>query len=129
MRGRAGSAERTATMLDPVIATSFTILGTTTAGRAFRPSDWAERLCGVMAQFRPPGMAHDRVSYSPYVMPGLQSGVKTVRVDARIYAVEPKAYHFLRGFAADNALQVVEQTTGAGGTDPSADTRRVDATV
>ena len=31
------------------------IQGLTHAGRTFRPSDWAERLAGVMAQFRPAG--------------------------------------------------------------------------
>lgn len=100
-------------MPESAAASSFTILGTTKAGRAFRPSDWAERLCGIMSQFRPVGMAHDRVSYSPYVMPGQLQGVKTVRVDARIHAIEPMAYHFLRSFAGDNDLQVIEQGSGA----------------
>ena len=31
------------------------ILGVTQDGRTFRPSDWAERLAGVMSQFRPGG--------------------------------------------------------------------------
>ncbi|MEY4695308.1 MAG: hypothetical protein RLZZ95_1757, partial [Pseudomonadota bacterium] len=29
------------------------ILGLTLDGKTFRPSDWAERLAGVMSQFRP----------------------------------------------------------------------------
>ena len=33
------------------------IRGITREGRTFRPSDWAERLAGVMAQFRPGGAA------------------------------------------------------------------------
>jgi hypothetical protein len=31
------------------------ILGVTLEGKTFRPSDWAERLAGVMSQFRPGG--------------------------------------------------------------------------
>ena len=30
---------------------AFMIIGRTRAGKTFRPSDWAERLCGVMAGF------------------------------------------------------------------------------
>jgi len=33
------------------------IQGMTRDGRRFRPSDWAERLAGVMSQFRPGGAA------------------------------------------------------------------------
>ena len=48
-------------------STTFIIVGLTREGRKFRPSDWAERLCGVMSAF---GADH-RMSYSPYVRPGL----------------------------------------------------------
>lgn len=82
---------------------SFTIVGLTSAGRKFRPSDWADRLCGIMSAF---GTDH-RMTYSPYVRPGTtEDGNKTVIVDARIYDVEPLAYHFLVNFAKDNDLQV-----------------------
>jgi hypothetical protein len=33
----------------------FLIVGVTSSGKAFRPSDWSERLAGVMACFQPPG--------------------------------------------------------------------------
>jgi hypothetical protein len=80
----------------------FVIIGLTRAGKPFRPSDWAERLAGVMSQFGgvPP------VRYSPYCYPVVSDGVKCVVVDARIRALEPLAYNFLVGFAADNELQV-----------------------
>lgn len=97
-------------MIEPPVVKSFVILGVTKAGRAFRPSDWAERLCGVMAGFRPPGSAgaQAHLSYSPYVMPGLHNGVKSVTVDARLHALEPLAYKFVTNFALDNDLQVIE---------------------
>jgi hypothetical protein len=89
---------------------SFVIVGTTRQGRAFRPSDWAERLAGVMSSFRPPGGgAQAHLTYSPFVTPGMHDGHKCVRVDARLHALEPMAYKFLRGFAADNELQVIDQ--------------------
>jgi hypothetical protein len=36
----------------------FVIVGTTLDGSAFRPRDWAERLCGVMAAFGGDPMAY-----------------------------------------------------------------------
>ncbi len=87
---------------------SFLILGVTRSGRPFRPSDWADRLAGVMAPYRPgSGGPQAHLAYSPYVMPGLHEGVRCVRVDARVHALEPMAYHFLVSFARDNDLQVV----------------------
>lgn len=82
---------------------SFTIIGITKDGRTFRPSDWADRLCGVMSSFG----AQRKMHYSPYVRPGCWiSGEKCVFVDAGLYALEPLAYNFLVNFAKDNDLQV-----------------------
>jgi hypothetical protein len=92
-------------------ADEFIILGVTSKGRQFRPSDWAERLCGVMSCFRPPGSgggqdAHLR--YSPYVHPTIVDGVKGVVVSNALKSLEPLAYHFVVSFAKDNDLQVVD---------------------
>lgn len=84
------------------IAENFVIVGVTQAGRKFRPSDWAERLCGVMSAFG----SERRMTYSPYVQPGNLCGEKCVFVDGRIHDVEPMAYSFLVTFARDNELQV-----------------------
>ena len=82
---------------------SFVIVGVTRAGKRFRPSDWADRLCGIMSAF---GSDH-RMMYSPFVQPGTNDqGDKTVSVNARLYEVEPLAYKFLQNFAADNDLQI-----------------------
>jgi len=86
----------------PVETNEFVIIGLTVSGERFRPSDWAERLCGVMSQFG----ADQRMRYSPYVQPLTIGGVKCVVVDARLQEVEPLGYQFLRGFARDNELQV-----------------------
>jgi hypothetical protein len=79
----------------------FVIQGVTLEGRPFRPSDWAERLCGIMAAF---GGDH-RMQYSPYVHPVTASGVRCVVVDARLEEIEPMAYRFLVSFARDNELK------------------------
>lgn len=80
------------------------ILGLTKAGRPFRPSDWAERLSGVMSTF---GTDH-RMSYSPYVRPTTVDGVKCVIVDKKLQDVEPRAFNFLMAFARENDLQIQE---------------------
>jgi len=80
----------------------FVILGLTLEGKPFRPSDWAERLCGVLAAF---GNDH-RMQYSPFVHPVTANGVRCVVVDLRLEELEPMAYRFLVSFAKDNELQV-----------------------
>jgi hypothetical protein len=84
------------------VAENFVIVGLTPDGRKFRPSDWAERLCGVMSAFG----SERRMTYSPYVQPGDTEGTKCVFVDGRINDVEPMAYTFLVNFAHDNELKV-----------------------
>ena len=58
--------------------TRIVIQGVTSNGRAFRPSDWAERLCGIMSTF---GGDH-QMRYSPHVRPVMMDGVRCVVGDA-----------------------------------------------
>lgn len=85
------------------------IHGLTTEGQRFRPSDWAERLAGVMSQFRPAGSMGGHLTYSPYIVPMLVDGVRCVVVDTRLRELEPLAWKFVCDFAADNHLQTSEQ--------------------
>jgi len=97
-------------MDDPRRARSFTIIGATSKGRTFRPSDWSDRLCGVMSSFG----SQRKMRYSPYVRPGCWiTGEKCVFVDARLYELEPLAYNFLMHFARDNDLRVDYETGAA----------------
>ena len=89
---------------------SFIIVGVTTAGRKFRPSDWAERLCGVLSVFG----AEKRMRYSPYVAPRTYRGEKAVHVDGRLYEIEPMAYRFVLHFAEDNDLQLIREEAAPG---------------
>jgi hypothetical protein len=86
-------------------AASFIIVGLTRSGKKFRPSDWAERLCGVMSAFG----AEKRMKYSPYVSPCTFDGEKSVLIDSHLNDLEPMAYKFMLNFANDNDLQIVEQ--------------------
>ena len=106
---------------------SFHILGLTRDQRVFRPSDWAERLAGIMAQFRDDqGSPRDRAvsmasgpstAYSSLVLPvfvvhpghaqansGQVASLRAVLVSGRLYSVEPLAYEFLQQFAIDDDL-------------------------
>lgn len=91
----------------------FVILGLTCEGRTFRPSDWAERLAGAMSSFRPGGSkagpgAH--IGYSPYCVPQVIDGVRSVIVDEALRDLEPMAWDFVTNFAQDNNLQMREVT-------------------
>ncbi|HEX2531014.1 MAG TPA: DUF3579 domain-containing protein [Burkholderiaceae bacterium] len=91
-------------------AREFFIQGITCDGKKFRPSDWAERLCGVMSQFQPEESRgrHAHLQYSPYVRPTVLGGVKSVVVNEELRSIEPLAYHFVLSFAKDNNLQIVD---------------------
>jgi Protein of unknown function (DUF3579) len=89
----------------------FTIHGLTQDGRPFRPSDWAERLAGAMASFRPGGARGGPgafIGYSPYCVPRSEGAVKCVVVDEALKDIEPMAWDFVMHFARDNGLTVTE---------------------
>lgn len=89
----------------------FFVHGVTSDGRTFRPSDWAERLAGVLSCYRPGGMVSGRdafIGYSPYVRPMVIGGVKCVLVDERLRDIERMAFDFVMNFAKDNDLPVYE---------------------
>ncbi len=83
------------------------ILGVTRAGKAFRPSDWAERLAGVMSQFRPGGpQPGSHLGYSPWCVPTAFGDVKCVIVNRDLKDYDVMAWDFCMNFAKDNDLQV-----------------------
>ena len=85
------------------------IQGITHDGKTFRPSDWADRLCGVMSPFRPGGpQPGSHLTYSPWCVPTVVNGVKCVVVNAALREAEPMAWDFAINFARDNDLQLVE---------------------
>ena len=80
------------------------IWGVTLGGRPFRPSDWAERLAGLVSVFG----TDQRLLYSPFVRPVTVGGVRGVVVGCALATLEPRLFAFLAGFARDNALVNVE---------------------
>ena len=83
-------------------AAEVVIQGVTESGQAFRPSDWAERLCGMMSVF-----GEDRhLSYSPFLKPVMIGGLRCVVVDLKLEATDPSVFRFLTSFARDNELKL-----------------------
>lgn len=95
-------------MVSPTAKQVF-IQGITQDGRTFRPSDWSERLAGVMSPFRPGGATPgSHLSYSPWCVPNTINGIKCVVVHVDLKEAEPMAWDFVMHFARDNRLQVAE---------------------
>jgi hypothetical protein len=97
--------------MNPAPPRQYIIKGLTLEGRTFRPSDWAERLAGAMASFRPGGGAggiSSYIGYSPYCVPQIIDGVKCVIVNEALKGLEPMAWDFVMNFARDNHLRVAE---------------------
>jgi hypothetical protein len=85
------------------------ILGINHQGKAFRPSDWAERLAGVMSQFRPGGpQPGSHLGYSPWCVPTSFGQTKCVIVHRDLRDYDVMAWDFCMNFARDNELQVSE---------------------
>lgn len=78
------------------------IRGVTSSGQTFRPSDWAERLAGVLSVFG----IDSRINYSPYLHPMNCDRLKCLVVDAKLEQVDNRAWGFIMGFARDNDLMV-----------------------
>ena len=97
-------------MPGPTTPKELIIKGVTSSGATFRPSDWAERLCGVRAAYQPDHVARRGpvLGYSPYAQPTVIGGVTAVVVDARLHDLEPRAWDFVTGFARDNDLVTMD---------------------
>lgn len=80
----------------------YVIRGETSAGRKFRPSDWADRLCSLFATMGP----NNRTCYSPHVFPVSREGLVCVVVNKAMKTDDPMAFKFLMDFARDNDLKV-----------------------
>jgi len=83
-------------------APEIVIEGITDRGEPFRPSDWAERLSGMLSVFSESG----HLEYSPYLKPIFAGGNHCVAVDRTLETVNPQAFAFLLQFAKDNRLRM-----------------------
>jgi len=80
------------------------IQGITQEGGKFRPSDWAERLCGSVATYGP----GRRIIFHPNVKLASMNGVKCVVIDGVLEQDDEMLFEFLLEFAGENNLQIVE---------------------
>ncbi|ADL55994.1 DUF3579 domain-containing protein [Gallionella capsiferriformans] len=78
------------------------ILGITSEGEVFAYPDWAERLCGMLAQ----QSDSNRISHSDYLHPMNIDGLPAVVMDARLQLADIEAYTAVCQFAKDNNLKV-----------------------
>ncbi len=83
-------------------APEIVIQGVTETGETFRPSDWAERLSGMLSVFSADGY----LAYSPFLKPIMAGGVRCVAVDRVLENRDPTAFAFLLQFARDNQLKL-----------------------
>jgi len=87
----------------------YIIHGRTQSGHVFRPSDWSDRLCSVLAHYKtnvPTRQGHHTATYSKYLMPSMVNGIRSVLLDDSIGLIEPLALNFVLNFASDNNLVI-----------------------
>ena len=83
------------------------IRGVTNQGRTFRPSDWADRLAGIVSH-----VSQDhRLNFSPAVQPVTRAGVRCVVVNQKLAALDARVFKFLMDFASENDLEIVDGRT------------------
>lgn len=90
--------------MDKEFAGEIVIRGVTSSGKTFRPSDWAERLAGIVSQVG----ADNRLNYCPNVQPVNQQGVRSIVISRDLEEVDARVYKFLMDFARENDLVVVD---------------------
>ncbi|MDQ8039480.1 MAG: DUF3579 domain-containing protein [Rickettsiella sp.] len=81
------------------------IEGITESGEKFRPSDWAERMCGCLASFN-----NRRIAYSPQLRPIVdsESHAKCLIIDPRLKETNPEVFECIMKFADENHLKMHE---------------------
>jgi len=78
------------------------ILGFTTDGKKFRPSDWLERIASVYGTFE---KSH-HLRYHPMIKPARYKDERSLFLDDRLLENNPEAYRFIMDFANSNSLQI-----------------------
>ncbi|WP_251359594.1 DUF3579 domain-containing protein [Kangiella sp. TOML190] len=83
----------------------YIIQGITQSGDKFRPSDWAERMCGNLCSFR-----NRRMIYSPLLRPAVIEGIKSVIVHHQLEQQHPNLFKEILDFAHKNQLKINEES-------------------
>jgi hypothetical protein len=80
------------------------LIGLRPDGSKFRPSDWAERMCGTLSTFR-----NRRIYYSPMLRPAVRDGIKCVIVDSKLIDKNPEIFQQVMDFAKLNQLRIDDE--------------------
>ncbi len=88
------------------------IFGVTSKGEKFRPSDWIERFCGVMAPYDTTYRASGKrvniqknMGYSDLVFPTTYKEERVVIAMEQLNNIEPLAWEFVLNFVKENDLK------------------------
>ena len=88
------------------------IFGVTSIGEKFRPSDWIERFCGVMAPYDTTYQTSGEqantqkgLGYSDLVFPTTYKEERVVIAMEQLNDVEPLAWEFVLNFIKENDLK------------------------
>lgn len=79
------------------------ILGISTEGHKFRPSDWVERIASLYASY-----GNRRLSYNPLVVPASFDSQAGLFVHQDFEYSHPSEFKFIMDFAESNTLQIIE---------------------
>ena len=81
------------------------IEGITESGEKFRPSDWVERMCGCLANYK-----NRRITYSPKLQPSVDnvSKAKCLVLDPSLRETNPDVFDCIMKFADENRLKIHE---------------------
>jgi len=82
------------------------IQGETSDGRKFRPSDWAERMSGMLSTFD----KNHRIHYSHKLRPVNHEGKKCIVLYKSLEDSHPAIFHQIIDFASRNNLTIVEDS-------------------
>lgn len=88
--------------------THYLIFGVTHRLGTFRPSDWPERLAGVVALFVDERGAQAQLGRRQFASPVVHDGIKSLLIDAALRDACPAAFVFVSNFAADNELPMYD---------------------
>ena len=78
--------------------------GTTPEGTSFRPSDWAERISGLLSTFK-----NHRIYYSPLLRPYHKEGKTYLMVDPSLKDSHPVLFEHIMDFAKANKLKILKK--------------------
>lgn len=91
----------------------YLIRGETCSGKAFRPSDWAERLAGVITVFVGEKTGAIQPISTRFAMPVVRGDTKCLLVIDQLGETCPAALDFVLRFAQDNELVVDRMSVDA----------------